>query len=241
MPGVTICFDPGHGGRDPGAIGPSGLKEKDVTLAVCMRFDGIFKNAAKVKLTRIADAELADNMVHDLYARARIANQCRADVFISVHCNSSPNPNAHGVEVWTCWGTTPADRLAERIVGSFKRNLPELAVRTDMTDGDSDKEANFIVLTATAMPAVLVELPFISNPKEEMLLKDAGFQLQAARAIAEGVAEYLGMTLPEEWDPEKEIAKLRERRIITGKHKPRDPVTWGEFATVVNRILEGRF
>jgi len=212
-----------------------------VTLAVCMRFDGVFKNAAKVKLTRIADTELADNMVHDLYARARIANQCRADVFVSVHCNSSPNPNAHGVEVWTCRGDTGADKLAECIISSFRRNLPELTIRTDMTDGDSDKEADFIVLTATAMPAVLVELPFISNPKEEMLLKDGRYQLKLAQAIAEGVAEYLGITLPEEWDPEKEIAKLRERGIITGEHKSRDPVTWGEFATVVNRILEGRF
>lgn len=205
-----------------------------------MRFDSIFKDTAKIKLTRIADVELADGIVNDLYARARLANQCKADVFVSIHCNSSPDPTAHGVEVWTCCGDTGADKLAERIVESFRRNLPELYVRTDMTDGDSDKEANFIVLIATAMPAVLVELPFISNPKEEMMLKDGRFQLKLARAVAEGVAEFLGITLPEEWDPEKEIAKLKEAGIITNEHRPRDAVTWGELATVLNRILEGR-
>jgi len=231
-----IVFDPGHGGFDSGAIGCSGLQEKDVTLPICLRFRGLFGDAAEVKLTRIKDVALGVTVVSDCYARAKTANQCNADVFVSIHCNASPDPHAHGIEVWTSPGDTGADKLATCVMDALHKEFPDLAVREDMTDGDVDKEARFIVLMATKMPAVLVELPFISNPKEEMLLKDAGFQKRAAHAIAEGIAEYLGIKLPEEWDPEKEIAKLRERGVITGEHKPRDPVTWGEFATVINRL-----
>ncbi len=183
-----IMIDPGHGGRDPGAAGPSGVQEKVVTLAVAKQVAEILKPVAEVQLTRDSDIALGADESADLTARSELANGWKANCFVSIHCNSAANQGATGTEVF-CYSLKGEGNLLAKAV--HDRLIPGL--------GLSDrgvKEANFAVLRQTKMPACLAELAFISNPKEEVLLKDSGFQQRAARAIAEGVAGYLGLQLP---------------------------------------------
>ncbi|MFA4834891.1 MAG: N-acetylmuramoyl-L-alanine amidase [Dehalococcoidia bacterium] len=179
---IKICIDPGHGGPDPGAVGPTGVREKDIVLAVSLKLANILRSAgAEVKLTREDDSEPS------LAGRVDISNNFDADVFISIHANAFSSPLAKGTEVWTVVGQTAADPIAESIANALQAAFPDLVFRADMSDGDQDKEAQFFVLKYTDAPAVLVELAFISNPDEERLLQDPGYQDKAIRAIAKGL------------------------------------------------------
>ncbi len=183
MARLKIMTDPGHGGSDPGAIGPSGLKEKDVTLNVCKHLAAYLSPFAEVYMTRWIDKELGQSDVADLQARCDQANAVQADLFISVHCNSATDVTAHGVETFIYATGGEAEKLA-RLVQA------ELVTATGLTDRGG-KVANFHVLRETKMPAILVELAFISNPEEERLLADGIFQSKCAEAIASGVKKFL--------------------------------------------------
>lgn len=191
-----IVDDPGHGGHDPGSVGSTGVQEKVITLAVAKQLADILQSVAEVRLTREDDRALGETLSTDLTARANMANSWGADCFLSIHCNSAENRSAHGCEVWTSPGQTQADVLAECIIRAMGKEFPDMTFRRDMVDGDSDKEARFAVLMRTCMPAALIELAFISNPTEEVMLESPSYQARAARAIAEGTAAYLGMQLP---------------------------------------------
>lgn len=212
-----IMIDPGHGGHDPGAIGPTGVQEKFITVAVAKLMVDILKPVAEVRLTRDTDIALGSTEENDLQARVNAAHNFGADIFISIHCNSVISRAAHGCEVWTSPGQTAADAMAESIVKSLESGLTELSVRKDMSDGDSDKEARFAVLTRTRMPACLVELAFISNPTEEALLESGTFQKRAARAIAEGIAEYSGLQMPAIPTADNTIRIIVSDKILKGK------------------------
>lgn len=179
-----VCIvDPGHGGDDPGAIGRSlGLRECDVALQICHHMVPALRELGwVVYMTRSHDTTVS------LSERCRIAADWNADLFISVHANSFHNRAAHGWEVWTSPGDTPADPVATRIYNSGKRTFPTINGRPDLSDGDPDKEARFKVLVGTLCPAVLVETAFISNPREEEWLNDPGFRLRMAGAIVSGI------------------------------------------------------
>lgn len=179
---MRYAIDPGHGGEDPGAVGPTGLKESDVALSISRYLRrGLIDQGHDIIMTRIGDQFVSLNR------RCEIANEGSVDRFVSVHCNAFSNPSAHGSEVWTSVGTTDADYIAEQIFNSIKGSFPELTMRADMTDGDSDKEAGFAVLVGTNMPAVLVETAFISNGMEERWLRDIGWQMRMAGAIVSGL------------------------------------------------------
>ena len=191
---MKFCIDPGHGGYDPGAVGPSGLKEKDVTLSVALLLAQELKAAGQeVILTRDSDNTPWDPD-DDLWARCNIANQFGANVFISIHANAAGSPQGKGMEVYTTKGQTGADPIAESIADSMIAAFPGLVFRADMSDGDKDKEANYYVLVKTNMPAVLVELAFISNPTEEALLRSPDYQKKAAEAIFQGLVKLYGFT-----------------------------------------------
>lgn len=230
-----IVEDPGHGGRDPGAIGPAGVQEKMITLAVARKVAEILRPVADVRLTREDDRVLGASIITDLQVRADMANSWGADVFVSIHCNSAADRSAHGCEVYTSPGQTSADALAESIIKSMEAALPELTLRKDLADGDSDKEAAFAVLMWTKMPAVLIELGFISNPSEEALLENPAFQGRAARAIAEGIAKYLGVKLPVPAPPDPNAVKI----VVAGQvldGKLIDGSTWAPVRSLANAL-----
>jgi len=192
---MRICIDPGHGGYDPGAVGPSGVLEKDVTLAVSLLLADLLRQAGiEVTLTRDSDATSWDE-AGDLGTRCSISDQFGADIFISIHANAAANPAGQGMEVYTTPGYTDADALAESVINSMEAAFPGMVFRADPIDGDQDKEANYYVLKRTSAPAILVELAFISNPDEEALLNSLAYQQQAALAIAQGVGNLYGFSV----------------------------------------------
>lgn len=222
----TVVLDAGHGGHDTGALGKNS-REKDITLAVVLKLrDYIHDNMKDVKviLTR------SDDTFIELYRRARIANENNADLFISVHCNSTKATSAFGVETFVMGlhkseanlAVAKAENAAilleddyvEKYDG-FDPNSPEgniffsmmqnafldrsLAfagkVQHQLVDNlhmlnRGVKQAGFLVLYKTAMPGVLIETGFISNPKDEkFLLSDRGQDVMA-QAIFKALRDY---------------------------------------------------
>ncbi|EGO63995.1 N-acetylmuramoyl-L-alanine amidase family protein [Acetonema longum] len=179
---ATICIDPGHSGLpDPGAVGPGGTKESDITWAVAQKLRDILRTEGyQCLLTRCGDDPQSD----DLAYRVRLANDAAADVFVSIHCNAAASSQAHGTETWHCAGCTASRQLAKLIQA-------ELAAALELTDRGIKTGQSLYVLLHTLMPAVLVELAFISNPAEEELLRQESFQHQAACAIAAGLGKWL--------------------------------------------------
>lgn len=182
---MKFVADPGHGGHDSGALSPRGLKESEVVLDVCLRVKHLLREERTVDLllTRETDIFLP------LTARARTANDHKADVFLSVHCNSAEVATAHGYEAFTSIGTTRSDAMATRLLGIYAKAFPALRLRADWTDGDPDKEAKFTVLTATRMPAVLLELEFIHTQFGHDFFSDLCNREKMARAIADWMLE----------------------------------------------------
>jgi len=183
---MLVCLDPGHGGNDPGAIGATGLFEKSVTLSVTLKVGKILTNhGIKVLYTRTTDVRLGATRNEDLQNRVRIANNANANYFISIHTNSATNPSANGTETFTYKQGTEGDRLAK----SIQSNLIKEIKLTDR----GVKYSNFMVISATKMPAALTELAFINNPSEEKLLRDESFLDKCAVGIAKGILQNMGV------------------------------------------------
>lgn len=180
-----VVIDAGHGGHDPGAVGPTGLEEKTVALAVCMMVAESLRPQCKVVLTRDNDTFVT------LAKRAMIANEAGADAFVSIHCNSGPPGMGTGFEVWTTPGKTRGDALATALYERFSAEFPAVPGRPDFSDADPDKEAGFAVLRLTRAPAALFELEFIHTPAGEKRLKNSVIQSRMATALARGVKRFL--------------------------------------------------
>lgn len=213
-----IALDPGHGGGDPGALGPSGLREKEVTLAVARRAAPILaRSGIQVTLTR------DDDRFVTLEERTARANALGADLFVSIHCNATENRTRHGVETYVLDTTTSdmAARVAARenatsqaasnevaqLLASMRladqatrsTHLAELLQRAgiaslgtqypDVLDGGIHRAA-FYVLVGARMPAVLFETSYISNSVEEQRLGSADYQQRLADAIVNAVKAY---------------------------------------------------
>lgn len=181
--GRLVAVDAGHGGDDPGAVGPSGLREKDVTLDVAWRLAArLLDVGARVGLTRDGDVYV------DLYERARVANAWGADLFVSIHFNASTNRSVSGIETYYHPNKPDSRPLAEAIQRELVAALggPNRGVKT----------ANFAVLRETAMPAVLVEANFISNPDVEAKLRTEEYRQRIADAIARGIQAYWASLSP---------------------------------------------
>lgn len=183
---LKICIDPGHGGRDPGAVGQGGLKEKDVVLKIALKLGRLLtKQNIDVDFTRTTDIALGNTLNDDLNLRSNIANKIKADYFISIHCNSSSNPRARGIETYALAPGGHAEKLARAV-------QRRLVIETGREDRGV-KFANYAVLRKTNMPAILIEVCFISNFEEEVRLKDEDFLDRVANAIAGGVFDFLGI------------------------------------------------
>lgn len=185
----THCFDAGHGGSDPGAIGKRGTHEADIALnisEICGRI--MIDQGQKVVYTRTTDKYLT------LAQRADIANINGCSTFTSIHCNSAEIASAHGIETWSHPSSTNGLKLSKLV-------QEELIKATGLTDRGC-KTAKFGVLRMTSMVAILVESAFISNAAEEILLMQTDYQEKVALAIVQGIFKYLGLTFKE-----KEVVK----------------------------------
>lgn len=186
LSGAKIVLDPGHGGSDPGAIGPSGLKEKDVNLDIAQKAaQYLKKQGAKVILTRTGDTYV------DLYERPNIANKNGATLFLSIHSNSNPGSDANGTSTYHL--RSPIEGIDQaRLDGMYLARYVQSALLAPLRRPDRGVlQADFAVLTKSRVPAALVEVAFISNPEEEKMLGDGAFRSKVAQAVAQGIADFL--------------------------------------------------
>lgn len=221
---MLIVIDPGHGGKDSGAVGPSGLKEKDVTRNIALRLGEILQSKGiEVMYTHSTDVFV------ELSTRADMANKSKADYFVSIHCNSATNADARGTETYVYLKDGVTDKMAEKV-------QKELTKMNQLLDRGV-KVADFAVLRETVMPAILVEVAFISNKTEEGLLKQASVLQKTAQGIANGLFDFLGIKEEEHWG-QAAIDELMKLGLITSPKDPNANVTWAEFATVLLRTID---
>lgn len=185
--GKTVIVDAGHGGSDCGAIGASGIYEKDITLAVAKELQKqLIAEGATVLMTRTTDRDVsrqknASDSI-ELADRVVVAERLEADVFVSIHLNAFTSPDVGGVETYYCAGSLSGERLAHAV----QKNL---MAQFDLKDRGV-KTANFYLLKNSSMPSILTELAFISNPREEQLLISPDAQALFAQAILTGLKQY---------------------------------------------------
>lgn len=180
-----VALDAGHGGSDSGAIGVTGVKEKDVNLAITLEVDKILRQAGvRTILTR------SDDSYPTLQERTDLANQAQATIFVSIHNNAAGDPASKGTETFY-WGTDAKYSVeGKRLAEAIQRNL--IASLSSDDRGARTHWLNLHVLAETHMTAALTEVGFLTNPQEEVKLDDPVYQRRAAAAVARGILEYLG-------------------------------------------------
>ncbi len=196
LAGKTIMIDPGHGGPDVGAVGPTHTYEKNNTLAIALALNDILKKSgAKVLFTRNTDSSPATNYseIEDLKARVDLANNSKVDLFISIHNDSFTNPETQGTSVY--YSESNPKQLESLHLAS---NIRTEVIDTVQTKDRGIKEAGFYVLRYTTMPSILLETAFISNPYEEARLQNSTFQKNVAASIFQGIYNYYKTPLPKD-------------------------------------------
>ncbi|MDX1978744.1 MAG: N-acetylmuramoyl-L-alanine amidase [Bryobacteraceae bacterium] len=213
-----VVIDPGHGGQDHGTTGPGGLTEKALVLDVAKRLGGLVEErmGSEVIYTRTSDSYVP------LETRPQLANARKADLFISIHANSSPARSAAGVETYYLSFTTSKAALevaarenasSERSIHELRDVLQKIALRDKLDESREFaakvqkslsavstapaparnrgiKRAPFVVLIGAQMPAVLVEIGFVSNSREEQMMKKPDYRQKLAEALYQGVSQY---------------------------------------------------
>jgi N-acetylmuramoyl-L-alanine amidase len=221
----TIVIDPGHGGLEPGAKGRFGTLEKDVALEIGLKLKAVIERnfPSRVVLTRDKDLNVS------LENRTALANNNKADYFISIHTNSSFRKDARGSETYflsrdatdeearklAFMENNPAE-FEEGITGESEDEIQMIlwdmaqsaylkqssllaeSIQKELnlllrTSNRGIKQAPFTVLAGVACPAVLVEVAFISNPREERSLTREGFQTNVAQAVYRGLVNYINL------------------------------------------------
>jgi N-acetylmuramoyl-L-alanine amidase len=251
---VVIAIDAGHGGEDPGAVGPSGTHEKDVVMQIARRLERLVQQEPGMEpfMIRTGDYFVA------LRERVQRAREARADLFISIHADAFHDPRARGASVYTLSergaSSEAAQWLADRenaadLIGGVKLSDKDDTVASVLMDlsqsasisasldlgdrllermnpqlrmhKDEVMQAGFAVLKAPDIPSILMESAFISNPREEQLLRQREYQERIARTVLAGIRDYF-------WDnpvPGTRIAAMvaegrqpgREHRISRGE------------------------
>ena len=209
-----LALDAGHGGWDLGTVGRRGLMEKDLVLDIVERLGKLVESGldAEVIFTRNDDNYVA------LEKRAEIANLSRADLFVSIHANYSASTSARGVETyytnsysslhartretdsdpgtaqtvnWTNVDIREKVQESRRVAGSVQRELYDMLKASHSGIRDRGvKEAQYVVLTGTSMPAILAEVSFVSSPADENNLQSSTYRQQIAEALYKGIARY---------------------------------------------------
>ncbi|QHW29558.1 N-acetylmuramoyl-L-alanine amidase [Paenibacillus rhizovicinus] len=171
-----IMIDPGHGGKDPGSEGSDGAWEKDINLALAQKLYDLLKQdpAFEPRLTR------ADDTFVELADRAAMANDWHADVLVSIHGNAFEDKSVAGTETYYRYanGHPLATIIHNQLLGAL-----------DFQDRGV-KEESLKVLSLSAMPAILIEPGYVTNPAEEAVMQSDDGQSRAAQAIADGLKQY---------------------------------------------------
>lgn len=208
----VIAIDPGHGGDESGAKGPNGTTEKSVTLSLAQMLAAELQREYRVVLTRTDDNQL------DLAKRTAIANHHQADLFISLHTGGSFVHSTSGIFIYHYqdFAENPRRRTDNTLIRRLDKNNPILwdqvqsrhleksrvlasLINIRLNDSSINKGsrvqgAPLSLLQAANMPAILIEIGYLSNPSEEKQLRDKRFLTDLAKAIRRGIDEYIEQT-----------------------------------------------
>ncbi|AIQ65695.1 N-acetylmuramoyl-L-alanine amidase [Paenibacillus stellifer] len=192
LAGKVIAIDAGHGGPDGGAVSRGGLIEKDINLTVSLYLrDYLQQSGAVVVMTREGDYDLADESTkgyskrktEDLKTRVRKIEDSKADLFISIHMNSIPSSRWSGAQVFYYKKNGKNEKLAGFVQDEIRTVLAN-------TDRIPKTVGTVYLLQALRIPSILVEVGFLSNPKESVLLGDDLYQRKVATSIYRGILRY---------------------------------------------------
>ena len=226
---ILIAIDPGHGGEDPGAIGPRGTREKDIVLAIGRQLRDVINAKPNMRAYMTRDADF----FVPLHVRVQKARRVKADIFISIHADAFTNTSARGTSVftlsrkgassaaarWLANKENAADLIGGIDIGAQDKTTASvlLDMSTNAQINDSLKighrvleslgringvqsrrveQAGFAVLRAPDIPSILVETAFISNPTEELFLRDKSNHRLIANAIVQGLDSYFATNPP---------------------------------------------
>lgn len=185
----VLVIDAGHGGVDPGAVGISKVLEKDITLGVSKRLQALVQQSgAKAIMIRENDSDLGTSQGllrrkrEDLAQRIQLAMDSQAEVYLSIHANSFPDPKLTGAQTFY-HSDSPGGKL---LAQSIQQELNSMTNTKRVAKGNQD----IYVLKKANQAAVTVELGFLSNPQEEQLLTSPEYQQKLAIAIFKGVSTY---------------------------------------------------
>ncbi|SFA46458.1 N-acetylmuramoyl-L-alanine amidase [Anoxybacillus pushchinoensis] len=196
LSGKVIILDPGHGGPDGGAIGGDVI-EKEIALHVALKLrDYLQQQGALVQMTREGDYDLASKQtrgysrrkIEDLQRRVQFVNESEANFFISIHLNAIPSPKWKGAQVFYYPSLKENERLAKFIQQELRGNL-------ENTDRLAKPIQTVYLLKKAKKPGVLVEVGFLSNEEERMLLSSPSYQEKLAASIYKGVLRYVSNEL----------------------------------------------
>lgn len=188
---ITIAIDPGHGGRDPGKVGVTGVKEKDINLQIALKVkERLEDNGFKVVMTRTEDVGLdvsSDNNKKgaDLRRRVELINQSDATIAVSIHQNSFTQESVKGAQVFYYTSSKDGERLANILQDSLKSTLQDGNHRVAKSND------GYYMLKKTSIPIVIVECGYLSNYGESALLIKEEYQERLALAIEQGIYSYL--------------------------------------------------
>ncbi|SCM80405.1 Germination-specific N-acetylmuramoyl-L-alanine amidase CwlD [uncultured Sporomusa sp.] len=181
--GKVIVVDPGHGGSNPGAVA-NNTRESDNNLAVSKKLrDKLTSAGAKVVMTRETDRTVAaegSSLGQELAARVNIAEANKADIFVSVHSNSNPNPAIYGA--MTFYPSGKSSQLALKVQNGI--------VKATGAVDKGTSPATFHVLRNTSMPSILVEMGFVTNAGEARKLQEDSYRNKMAQGIFDGIVSY---------------------------------------------------
>ena len=189
---ITVVIDPGHGGRDGGAVGEDGTLEKELNLAVALKLKAVLESAdIRVIMTRETDIELASpdsshKKADDLKARLQLARDQQNAIFISIHMNKFPVEKYRGLQVYYSENNPESLTLAQTVQDTVQDSLQNTSDRKVKPAGDS-----IYLMKNLEIPAILVECGFLSNEAERELLKDEDYQKKLALCLAAALLTYI--------------------------------------------------
>lgn len=186
----TVLIDPGHGGVDPGAVGKENVLEKHIVLEVSRRLSSYLnQGGAETIMTRETDTDLSDPDLSGLYQKKRqdlsrrvgLANNGPADCMISIHVNSIPNSSQYGAQAFYQPGSSESGKLAQAIQSELNSTLKDKLVPL---------ARDYYITRQSGIPTIIVEIGFISNPKEYKLLQEPTYQSRIAWCLYTGLIKY---------------------------------------------------
>lgn len=230
---IKVCIDPGHGGVDSGARWGD-ILEKDLNLDISLKLSYLLREMGiEVSLTRDRDISLS------LEERLRLTNSREFDVVISIHNNSAQSIDANGSEIIYPYRNRTMELLSHQILDK----LVELGLtRRRVYYRLNERGENFYsIIRGTAPPTIIIECAFISNERDRNLLTKEQFREDISIKIAEGIIEFYGIEKPNKihW-AQPSFDYVKQIGLVLQEHDLDEVVTWGEFVTVIERILKNK-